>query len=187
MARPRKNGARAKSGRLSRAFRGPARDHGTPEVQRKRLMLVGYDADPVLAATPLGCIFARGYLGDLKDDREAERAKDRYEAGLEFGKLHAALYQRWRSAIGPQASDDRLADLQRRFNAMVEWLNDRQRSVLTNVCAFGYWPIWFDCDRIGLHRLPEDDADQEHLISGLDVLASAPTKPKILTREREIA
>src|SRR5919106_5034066 len=73
MARPRKSGARTKAGRLSRSYRGPARDAGTPELQRKKLALVNGAADPSLSASAARILFAHGVL-----DRDQLAAADRY-------------------------------------------------------------------------------------------------------------
>jgi hypothetical protein len=58
MARKRKSGPRAKSGRLSRAYKSPdLRDYGTPEFAAKRNAAIN-GADPQLAATASGITVA---------------------------------------------------------------------------------------------------------------------------------
>jgi hypothetical protein len=47
------------SGRLSRANKGPAREHGTPEFCAKRAYLI--NANPQLAATSSGILLANGF------------------------------------------------------------------------------------------------------------------------------
>jgi hypothetical protein len=87
MGRRAKSGHRTKSERLSRAYQGPARDPGTPELLVKRLALVN-GAPPELSATASGILFARGYIS-----RDQCSAADRYR------RLHAAIFGRpWRQA-----------------------------------------------------------------------------------------
>jgi hypothetical protein len=57
-----KEGRRTKTGRLSRAFTGPARDEGTRELQRHRLCPVNGAHDPALSSSLAGIMFAHGIL-----------------------------------------------------------------------------------------------------------------------------
>lgn len=56
------------------------RDHGTPELVAKRQRLVGHSADPALAATIPGILFARGFL---------DRAE--YDAAQKFARAAIAI------------------------------------------------------------------------------------------------
>lgn len=162
MARPRKFRARTKSGRLSRAGQLPARDTGTPELQAKRSALVGATADPALASSALGCLFARGHIG-----------KAQHAAGLEFERVRRALYgPPWpNQAFGPEVSEDRLRDLRRRFIVMTGLLTKEQEHVVAAVCVFNEWPQWFFNGVLRLKDLPEDQRDRDLLLDGLDALA----------------
>jgi hypothetical protein len=74
--------ARTKSGRLSRSYRGPARDAGTPELQAKRAWLVnGHGADPALAASASGILLANRLI-----------TPEQFTAGMTYAKLHAMPY-----------------------------------------------------------------------------------------------
>jgi hypothetical protein len=61
MPRRHKPGPRTKSGRPSRAYRGPARDTGTREFCAKRAYLIN-GSDPQLAASASGILLANGFL-----------------------------------------------------------------------------------------------------------------------------
>ena len=82
MARRRKSGTRTKSGRLSRAYKGPARDPGTAELQVKKLAAVNGRRDPALSATPASILFAHAVI-----DRDQLAAAERYRRcyPLSFG------------------------------------------------------------------------------------------------------
>ena len=60
MPRKRKPGHRTKSGCLSCAYIGPARDTGTREMQAKRAYLIN-GSDPQLAASASGILLANGF------------------------------------------------------------------------------------------------------------------------------
>jgi hypothetical protein len=88
MLRPRKSGARTKSGRLSRAFKSPVRDVGTAELQAKKLALVNGAADPALSASAASILLAHHVL-----DREQHSAAERYHRAyrLSFGMPNYGL------------------------------------------------------------------------------------------------
>lgn len=172
MARKRKSGPRTKSGRLRhRPHRDQQlRDHGTEEGQMKRKALVG-EADPALAATALGILFARGYLSTGKND---DLDRDRYTEGLEFGRLRACVYGTpWPSnAESTEPSDERLVDMKRRLRRKEELLTDEEKHVLDSVCRLHRLPHWFWLLMGEMHALegPEDREERELLLSGLDAL-----------------
>jgi hypothetical protein len=56
-----------------RAYKGPARGPGTPDLQRKKLPAVNGSADPALSATPASILFAHGVI-----DRDQLAAAERY-------------------------------------------------------------------------------------------------------------
>jgi hypothetical protein len=87
MPRKRKPGPRTKSGRLSRSYRGPARDVGTPEFCAKRGYLIN-GSDPQLAATTSGVLLANHMI-----------SRDQHAAALTYALAHALTYGRpWRQA-----------------------------------------------------------------------------------------
>lgn len=136
----RRRGKRTLSGRLSRAYKGPARDDGTRELQAKRTALVGEtpppgsppDAkppDPALSATMPGILFARGVL-----------TREQLEAAERFRRLRCALYgPPWPGngiPLGDGNDEQRLSWMQCDFNLMIAALNHAERAVLQSVCVF---------------------------------------------------
>jgi hypothetical protein len=71
--RPRKPSPRTASGRLSRAYTGPARDAGTPELQAKKLLAVNGAGNPALSASAASILLAHEII-----DREQHAAAERY-------------------------------------------------------------------------------------------------------------
>ena len=168
MGRRRKPGKRAKSGRLSRAHHDPrVRDFGTPEAQAKRKALVGENEkgdpnDPNLSATAVGTLYANGYL-----------TRSQYAEAIEYRRLRCAIYGApWpTTGLGPAAAEEALAELQRRFEEKVRVLTEYQKSVVTRVAVFDWRPMWFFDLRNGWNRmLPEDYAEKEALLTGLDLM-----------------
>ena len=82
ISRRRKFAARTKSGRLSRAYRSEARDHGTRETQAKRHALIN-GAPVELAASASGILYANGHVTDRQ-----------YSAGLTYARLHSMVFGR---------------------------------------------------------------------------------------------
>ena len=151
----------------------------------KRTALVGDDADPALASTALGVLFARGYLSKGKND---DLARARYTEGLEFGRLRSCVYgSYWPSnANGTEASEKRLIALKRQLRQKEEMLTDEQERVLRSVCWEHRLPQWFWLRMGEMTCLegPEDRAERELLISGLDALVAgrrAVARPSRLT------
>ena len=80
-------------GRHRRGYKRPVpvRDNGTPELQAKRLAIVGHKVDPKTgqrtqrdthkAAFPLDAMLERGYID-----------QDQYSAGRRYGWLYSAVY-----------------------------------------------------------------------------------------------
>lgn len=169
MARRRKPGvARAKSGRISRAYAGPARDTGTKETQAKRAYLIN-GSDPQLAASASGILLANGFL-----------IKHQHAAALTYGWAHALTFGRpWRQACplgdrtGTAPSDERLVKAKAKLAEMDSKLTPDQRQAVGNVAVFGFIPIWLWTERLKLRSLPEDAAERAALVSGLDALARA--------------
>ena len=161
MGRRRKAGARTKSGKLSRAYKGPARDPGSHEAQAKRQALVGDANDPVLSATAPGILFANGHLD-----------RDQYNEALEFRSLRCVLYGApWPNvSYGLEIQAITLMKVKEKFDGRVAVLTDLERHVVTDVCVFDRIPNWFFVDRLKLKRLPEDSAEQATLIDGLNAL-----------------
>ena len=190
MARKRKPGPRTKSGRLSRAYKAEARDHGTAEVQAKRIALVG-EADPALAASALGVLLARGLL-DVKD--RPEMARDRYHAGLRYRELRSAIFPPiWpNSPVGPAINEDRRAKIEREFRSIVgnwqpetQWSKERpaphelfipglltrdQIRIVERVAIYEWIPTWAFLAQG--KWLNVDVAEHDVLLSGLDALST---------------
>jgi hypothetical protein len=168
MGRKRKNGARTKTGRLSRAYKNPeVRDCGTPEAQAKRQILVGDGADPNHSGSIIQIL--RQY-GHIDQDQEA--------AAFRYANLRAAVHGTpWPSHVsGPEPSPIKLAKLTDEFDRMAKRLTLDQKSVITDVAAFNCHPCWFHGIRLGLKLLPEDIHERELLITGLDALLGRQAK-----------
>jgi hypothetical protein len=165
--RPRKPGPRTKSGRLSRAYKAPElRDKRTPEFCAKRAYLINW-ADPQLAATVSGILFANGHLTMAQRD-----------AGENYANLHRLAFgNQWGHACvlddssGRSISDERLVKLRRILDAMHAYLTPEQRQAIADVAVFGWLPQGFFTARLRLRLLPEDEREREALLSGLDALA----------------
>lgn len=164
--RPRREGRRSPAGRWM-----PSVDHGTPELQARRLRIVGENGDPALAATLAGALFARGLI-----DREQLDAADRYRA------LRCALYGApWPPSGGAStdpASEARLARAQRQFDAMVEVLDLFQRRIVALVCVFDDWPGDGELGtlRAGLSALARLHASGRRRL--IEVFPAAPLSPQ---------
>jgi len=71
--RPRKPGKRTESGRLSRAYTGPAREAGTAELQAKKLAAVNGAGNPALSAPAASILLAHDV-----PNRDQHAAAERY-------------------------------------------------------------------------------------------------------------
>jgi hypothetical protein len=167
--RPRKEGPRTKSGRLSRAGKTnpEVRDQGTRQFIAKRAAMVNGGA-PELSATASGILFANGFL-----------TSEQHNAALKYGWAHATVFGLvWRQQclLGEpiwgwtDPSDGRAAAAKKKLAHMDRKLTDEQRQAVANVAAFNAIPNWFYVERLKLRELPEDVAERQALISGLDAL-----------------
>jgi hypothetical protein len=168
MGRRAKLGHRTKSGRLSRAYQGPARDVGTDEFQAKRAALIN-GSDPQLAASASGILLANEMI-----------SPEQHHAVLSYAWCHAMLYGRpWRQACplgertGDEAPDELVELAKEKLAAMDGLLTLEQRHALANVAVFGFVPQWFFTERLRLRGLPGDQAERAALVSGLDRLAGS--------------
>ena len=166
MPRKPKPGPRTKPGKLSRAYRGPARDVGTPEFCAKRHYLIN-GSDPQLAASASGILLANGFL-----------SRGQHSAALTYAWAHALSYGRpWRQACplgdrtGSAPSDERLVKAKEKLAEMDAELSPEQRQAVGNIAVFGFIPQWFYVDRLRLRSLPEDAREREALVTGLEALA----------------
>lgn len=161
----RRKGPRTASGRLSRAFKGEARDTGTPEANAKRSYLIN-GADPALAACTSGILHANGIL-----------SRAQYDAAMRYARAHALTWGKvWPASCllgdrtGGAAPDDVLARAKAQLEAMNALLDPAQRTAISNVAIFGYIPPWFFAER-GIGRtLATDQADRAALLSGLEAI-----------------
>jgi hypothetical protein len=62
---------------------------------------------------------------------------------------------------------------ERRIAELNQLLTLEQRQAVGNVCVYGFVPQWFYTTRLQLRPLPQDNAEREALLSGLDALANA--------------
>jgi hypothetical protein len=164
--RPRKEGPRTKSGRLSRAgSRNPElRDHGTKQCVAKRELMIN-GADPQLLATASGILLANGYLSN---EQHSAALKYAWAHNMTFGRVWGQLSPLG-EPVGPP-SNDRSGRAKKRLAQMDRKLSDEQRQAVANVSAFNTLPNWFFVERLKLRELPEDRAERAALISGLDAL-----------------
>jgi hypothetical protein len=72
--------------------------------------------------------------------------------------------------VGTAASEERTGTAQRKLERMNALLTDDQRPAIADVACFNMIPNWFYVERLKLKKLPEDVAEREALISGLDAL-----------------
>jgi hypothetical protein len=168
MARPRKSGPRTKSGRPSRAFKGPARDAGTPELQRKKLAAVNGSADPALSCSPARILFAHGVLS-----RDQLAAADRYHKAYRrrFGLPDYGRSLLNDRASGAALSDDLLERARHDLDHMVARLTAEQKLQVDNLVVSAWIPTWFYAAQ-GIGRALETDAaERDALLSGLEALA----------------
>jgi hypothetical protein len=165
MARRRKaERKRNKNGRLSRARenREPElRDLGTPQVQDKRLALVGEGGDPTLSATLAGILFARGHLD-----------QDQYNEAIEYARLHAMVHgQPFANGTGVEVSEDALIRAQELLAQKDQRLSQLQRNALVDVCH-GNFPRWSLVPAVTLAAIPAYLVERALLLSGLDALVA---------------
>jgi hypothetical protein len=167
--RPRKPGTRTPSGRLSRAYKGAARDEGTRDAERHRLALVN-GGDPALASSPLGILLANGCI-----DRDQERAGQRYAA------VRAILFGPGRPSVSSDVdephtptlrTDEHLEGLRNRFESMVRQLGPDQKVALDHVVVDGKLPTWFSLTKARRQLRPVDEAERAALLDGLERLAA---------------
>lgn len=168
MARPRRSGPRTPSGRLSRAYAGPARDAGTAELAAKKLALVNGARDPALSASAASILFAHRVLD-----------RDQLAAAVRYGALHSIVFgQAWAGACilgrepGTEApfDDDGLERRERELNRMAAQLTPEQKIQLDNLVISGWLPSWFFVAQGIGRELAQDARDRQDLLSGLDAL-----------------
>lgn len=148
----------------------PRRDHGTPEVIAKRLMMVG-PGDPALAHYPLGIALARHVITD-----------DQHQAGLAYALAFAVAIGRPASGAGRAlsrylAEDGRQLSEEARVRLTAAWraygdaLLRRSRSlkdVVDNVAVFERTPTWLVPGHVSADT---DLRARARLIEGLDIIA----------------
>jgi hypothetical protein len=165
--RRRKHGPRTRSGRLSRAYLGAARDSGTPEVQARRLALCN-GSPPELASTPIGILFANHVI-TLDQCRAAHRYA--FRRGVLFGGARPAGLGDMLEPGSPRLrSDKELAGIRARFEAMCGRLGRDQKAALDVLVVEQRLPAWFRAAKLGRPLRPEDEAEREALLSGLEAL-----------------
>jgi hypothetical protein len=151
---------RTRSGRLSRAG-VVTRDHGTPELQAKRLALVNGSADPVLSSSLAGIMLAHEIITP-----EQHQAAQRYRA------LRAALYGAVLprvESMGPAPDSGRILLLQREFNRIVVRLSVEQKATVTDL-ALDLRRPWLVRQLLGRALAPNDQHERRDLIEALDAI-----------------
>ena len=164
--RKQKSGPRTKSGRLSRAYKSSElRDQGTWEFQNKRQYLIN-GADPQLAATASGILFANGCL-----------TPGQHTAALRYSWAHALVYGKpWRQIcpLGDPVGSEPPQRLQEIARDKLAWMDSRlrleQRKAVADVAVFGFLPMWWIAGKLKLRSMPEDERDRQELLAGLDAI-----------------
>ena len=168
MPRRRRIGARTKSGRLSRAYKGPVRNPGTAELQYKKLAAVNGAADPALSASAATILFAHGVI-----DRDQLAAAERYRRAyaLTFGLPDYGRCLLDDGLGGRALDDDMLARARQQLDAMVAALTAEQKLAIDNLVISAWIPGWWFYAAHGIGRpLETDEREREALLTGLSAL-----------------
>lgn len=156
----------------------PSMDLGTPELRARRTLLVG-EADPALAAYPLGILLARGLIG-----REQHEAGCRYGFlyGRVLGRTHlscAAIYERLAAETGaPRANADE--EQEKRHQDQFRLGKNRLLAAGRRVCdatenlvVFARLPRFLDTEgRRGAGARRGDAIELAAVLAGLDTLVA---------------
>jgi hypothetical protein len=165
----------------------PRRDDGTPELQAKRLAIVGHTVDQKTrgrvprdaskSISPLAAMEVRGIL--TADQHSAGRRYDwLYKKAI--GRRTDAMQTGGGDAIpcclraGPPCKDCTAAKIQAAWVRAYKAIPDRRaKDALENVAVYGRWPRWFVALIGGLlvHR-PSDHAERVALMRALDALVA---------------
>lgn len=137
-------------------------DHGTPELQAKRALLVR-GSDPALASYPLGVLLARDVI-----------TREQHEAGVNYGRTFAMAIGRKRElgfdGHGIDDIDDKtLAEIEQRHadnQKKLRRLGIHVLRIVEEVCVFGEMRPWLLPDG----RTTAGNDDRQRLIKGLDAL-----------------
>ena len=124
--------------------------------------MVNGSSDPTLAASVTGILFAHHVI----DGRQRQAAET-------FARARSAIFG-YPLAVrgdGPQASETRLAKLERRYNEMVAKLSVEQHLAVVDL-ALDLKPGWLRRALLGLPAAPEDQVERGYLIEGLNALAA---------------
>ena len=127
---------------------------------------------PELSATASGILLANGFL-----TTEQHTAAQRYAWAhtLTFGRVWKQLSPLG-EPLGNASSDGQLASARNALAKMDRKLTDAQRQAVANVAAFNFIPNWFYVERLKLRELPEDRAERQALLSGLNAIGGAGAK-----------
>jgi hypothetical protein len=163
MPRKRKPGARTKSGRLSRAYQGPARDVGTREGMAKRLALVNGSNNDSLAYTLPDILLAHGQI-----------TVDQHRAAWQLRRARAAVFgvPLANSAGGREPTEEQLRLNERKYERLMKLLTPDQALAVVDV-ALDLRTGWVRRAILKLPPADGDGADRRALVTGLDVLARA--------------
>jgi hypothetical protein len=172
MARKRKDGRRTKSGRLSRAGKPREARLGPTEENAAKMRALVNGSDPALAASAVGILFANAHLSEAQ-----------YVAAMRYSRAHAIVFGRpWahiQDALkcmpwgGDPPTDGQHEWAERQLDKWHAKLSLDQRQAIANVTVFGFIPTFFFVSRLRLKMLPEDIAEREALLYGLETLADA--------------
>jgi hypothetical protein len=122
-------------------------------------------AAPELSATASGILMANGFL-----------TKEQHTAATRYSWAHALTFGRVWGQISPLGevvgapAHDMSGSAKAKLAYMDAKLSDAQRLAVANVSAFNFIPHWFYVQRLKLRELPEDRAERQALLSGLDAL-----------------
>lgn len=153
------------SKRRRRKKRPPAIDRGTPEQQARRRALIGAAAAH-LAEYPLGVLLARGLVTAEQHDAGCHYA---YLAGRVLGRTKPYRAEA-AGGGGAELTEAARASIERRWLEAVRLLlgaGRRAKDAVDNAAIFERLPGWLAREQ----PRPNDTAEQQALVAGLDVLA----------------
>ena len=154
---------RTKSGRLSEAYKGIARDQGTREGQARRLALVNGSEDGSLAYTLPDILKAHSLI-----------SVDQHRAAWKLRRARAAVFGMplANSAGGREPDDEQIRKLERGYERLMKLLSPEQQLAVIDV-ALDLRPAWVRRAVLKLPPAEGDDVARGELLSGLDAISRA--------------
>ena len=152
---------RTKSGKLSRAYQGVARDNGTREGQARRLALVNGSEDGSLAYTLPDILKAHSLISGLQ-----------HQAAWKLRRARAAVFgvPLQNSSGGREPTEDQIRHNEQSYERIMRLLSPEQQLAVIDV-ALDLRPAWIRRAILKMPPAAGDDVDRDALITGLEALA----------------